>query len=513
MPVWWLPGDSGFETNAATVNGTIGGQDVSIRLTDIISGAGLFTTNSDPNQSGVDPLTDADAPLGTDVGFGAAIRRALQTGVYNGDFLVGPADATAELDNDENPLPYWSVVHDDGGHVDVTWASGAVTFTVTSDMEAAQSCYLEQLVPVPATTSTSFACAVSCWLGTATPRPDYVVTACYLASDAVTAVGSEQTFTLDSATVVAVPGRDYTLSMGGIPATARYLRVRAGVSGGVAADVATVGEVRLDIGSDVLVVADRGGLAPGIIMENAGALYISPMYGTAGVSTFPPSYHGLVLDSGGEVSTSGDGAGIVVTHVTDSATPTQGPTLDFRKTNTNVGGAWTAVSSNQPLLTETFYAYDGGTWNPGASMVVTVEDAATGASRFVFKTGTTERLRIDSAGLATFANAVAFTGVISPTQLTGNTDNWDPTGLSTAAVIRMSSDAGRNLTGIVAQTGGRRITLLNIGAYTITLVHDATSTAANRFYCPGLGNLSLRGGGGVDIWYDATTARWRVIAP
>jgi len=40
-------------------------------------------------------------------------------------------------------------------------------------------------------------------------------------------------------------------------------------------------------------------------------------------------------------------------------------------------------------------------------------------------------------------------------------------------------------------------------------VHDATSTAANRFLCPGNVNLVVAANGTAEIWYDVTTARWR----
>jgi hypothetical protein len=53
---------------------------------------------------------------------------------------------------------------------------------------------------------------------------------------------------------------------------------------------------------------------------------------------------------------------------------------------------------------------------------------------------------------------------------------------------------------------------MNVGtANIITLVHDATSTAANRFFCPNSANVALRPNGWVDIWYDTTSSRWRVV--
>jgi len=103
------------------------------------------------------------------------------------------------------------------------------------------------------------------------------------------------------------------------------------------------------------------------------------------------------------------------------------------------------------------------------------------------------------------------TGVVSPAQLTANTDNWSITGLSTAKVIRFSTNAALNITGIASPSNGQRITLCNIGTFNATLSHDVTSTAANRFLCPNSAALVIRPNGAVDLWYDNTSSRWRVI--
>jgi hypothetical protein len=57
---------------------------------------------------------------------------------------------------------------------------------------------------------------------------------------------------------------------------------------------------------------------------------------------------------------------------------------------------------------------------------------------------------------------------------------------------------------------GRRLTLVNIGSFSIRLTNDATSTAANRFQFS-LGNYVLHPGGGtVQLVYDGTSSRWRL---
>ncbi len=136
------------------------------------------------------------------------------------------------------------------------------------------------------------------------------------------------------------------------------------------------------------------------------------------------------------------------------------------------------------------------------------ETTSTGA------TSRTERTRIGMDGLLNHKFGFQLSGTTTPTQLTAATDNWNPTGLDSAVIFRASSDANRNLTGIVAPTNGhgRLIMLCNIGAFNIVLKHDITSTAANRFLCPGSVDLTLTPNRTVWIAYDNSSSRWRVHA-
>jgi hypothetical protein len=111
------------------------------------------------------------------------------------------------------------------------------------------------------------------------------------------------------------------------------------------------------------------------------------------------------------------------------------------------------------------------------------------------------------------AKPLRLTGVISPTITTTPQNNWSPTGLSTANVIRItSSGVNANITGIAAQSSGTILIIINVGANPITLANeDGSSTAANRVVhtmdAPELGQNEI-----FVLWYDGTTARWRVIA-
>lgn len=116
--------------------------------------------------------------------------------------------------------------------------------------------------------------------------------------------------------------------------------------------------------------------------------------------------------------------------------------------------------------------------------------------------------------VAKASQSFKLTGVISPTQLTTNTNDWNPTGLATAAVIRVSLNADLDLTGLQGGADGRVILLIsNIDVHTLTLKHNATSTSANRFSCPNAADYALKVDSAVLLIYDGTLQRWCIVAP
>lgn len=113
------------------------------------------------------------------------------------------------------------------------------------------------------------------------------------------------------------------------------------------------------------------------------------------------------------------------------------------------------------------------------------------------------------------ANTVYMSGVISPPALaSGTTNNFNPTGLASATVLRIATDAGGSaLGGLATGMAGRFVMLVNLGASgNLTLQHEGEdSDAANRFALVNEGNQAIRPGGGALLWYDGDSSRWRVI--
>lgn len=115
------------------------------------------------------------------------------------------------------------------------------------------------------------------------------------------------------------------------------------------------------------------------------------------------------------------------------------------------------------------------------------------------------------------------TGTISPSALTTTTNDYNPTGFGTAGpgsavALRLTTDGGglARITGIAGGYNGRLLILVNTHATDVIKLDNqsGSSTATNRLIVQtGLasGSIIMYPGDVVVLWYDGTTARWRVI--
>jgi len=118
-------------------------------------------------------------------------------------------------------------------------------------------------------------------------------------------------------------------------------------------------------------------------------------------------------------------------------------------------------------------------------------------------------VKVDSSHV--YAETMALTADISPSTITADVNNYNPTGLSTAVVLRLASDASRNITGLSGGRDGRVIIFHNVGSNNIVIVDESSSsTAANRFALSG--NITLSADQSAKFQYDSTSSRWRAIA-
>lgn len=113
----------------------------------------------------------------------------------------------------------------------------------------------------------------------------------------------------------------------------------------------------------------------------------------------------------------------------------------------------------------------------------------------------------------TFTQALASGANISPAQITANQNDYNPTGWLTAFLVRLTSDAARNITGLARDGSNLYKIVLNVGAQNIVFTNqDAASTANQRIATPNAASFTLLPGSGAHLIYDGTADRWRVVA-
>lgn len=127
-----------------------------------------------------------------------------------------------------------------------------------------------------------------------------------------------------------------------------------------------------------------------------------------------------------------------------------------------------------------------------------------------------------STGLVNIASRntsgfVQWNSLLTPSQITSNQDDYNPTGWNNggaphgASILRLTSDASRNITSLTGGINGRLTLIVNAGAQNIVLKDDdgSTGTAANRFQLNA--DITLLPEESAMLWYDGTSSRWRVI--
>ena len=111
-----------------------------------------------------------------------------------------------------------------------------------------------------------------------------------------------------------------------------------------------------------------------------------------------------------------------------------------------------------------------------------------------------------------FSGLFSFSGVISPTTLSSTTHNYNPSGLSTCNVMRISASTNISLTGIQAPSPSTNqiIFVVNVGSGNINcLRNNAGSLSANQFY--NNNDIMLNANETMIIWYDTITSGWRTM--
>ena len=143
----------------------------------------------------------------------------------------------------------------------------------------------------------------------------------------------------------------------------------------------------------------------------------------------------------------------------------------------------------------------------GANYLVTSLSATLTNDRAA--TGGTNISTTDAGANSTFTIA-ALSGTTSPTSITSDQDNYNPTSWSSSTTVRVSGDATtRAITGFSALSENTIRRIVNAGSnYIYVPAEHPDSDAANRV--AGAEDYIIPPGGVLTIFYDGTSSRWRV---
>lgn len=111
-----------------------------------------------------------------------------------------------------------------------------------------------------------------------------------------------------------------------------------------------------------------------------------------------------------------------------------------------------------------------------------------------------------------YGSGIRFANKLAPSQIMTNLNNYNPTGLAAASVLRLTSDASRTITGIATGADGRTLLIYNYGAQDIVLANaSASSTAANRILTGTGSDITMTPGMSKMLVYELGGTNWRVI--
>lgn len=112
-----------------------------------------------------------------------------------------------------------------------------------------------------------------------------------------------------------------------------------------------------------------------------------------------------------------------------------------------------------------------------------------------------------------YSSAPRLDSAINHGALTGDQNDFSPTGFPTATAVRVTPDAERIITGFAARGTGTSFFLVNESdTFGVTLPHENTgSTSGNRIRTPGALNYRVPPRGSVELTY--VSSKWQVQGP
>ena len=384
-----MPQDPIGYNPAATPGASISGEISGVRLAADGGGGGIWTTNTDPNISGIDPITGLYAPPGTDIGAGAFARSAWIRGVQNGDFANPPQNPDIPINSDVssesyNPLPGWLLVDGSNGADQWWWepsdAAGSGGQIRIDTTPSSGDSYLLARIPVRSSQSQNVAVLpVLSWYADVDPSTLLEIVVQFMQDDGVTQIGPTIGVTTDrfAAHPIDLVGQPLV-----VPADCGWVLLSIGLfADGPGSYTATLRftEVTCQIALPVLLLPDLADptKAPGATMALNGRVYILPTW-VGGQSISP----GVAVDPAlGLIGPVSPTTLILPTSTTPAQTAEGSVVWDSdddvltigtgaaRKTLVNQLGGQIAFPATQNPSSDpnTLDDYEEGTWTPGLS--------------------------------------------------------------------------------------------------------------------------------------------------
>ena|GEM_PF-3182995 len=140
-------------------------------------------------------------------------------------------------------------------------------------------------------------------------------------------------------------------------------------------------------------------------------------------------------------------------------------------------------------------------------------DAGTSSLHHTIGTGANQASAGNHAHDGNVTGTFQLSGDITPSTLSGNVNDYNPTGWPSNSVIRVASDTTpRTITGLQGGADGRIALLINIGStYNVVLASESTSSSAANRFSFGSNNFNLAPSRAIALIYDSTSSRWRPL--
>lgn len=278
--------------------------------------------------------------------------------------------------------------------------------------------------------------------------------------------------------------------------------------------------------------------APG---SQRGHIHLHTAEGNASVERIHVGQGFMVNDSAGAMPTGGDLGGGTVNAASGyyvnnglvnglTITPSQITTSqnDYAPTGNATASEWRLSTNGPHSITGIAGGIAGRTLrvrNDGGNFLILTNNSASSAAgnRFdmnqdlvlfpresatLWYDGTTGFWKLNANPPQLFNGILSLSGVVSPAQITTDQNDYGPANINNAHIMRISSDAARNITGLAAHRTGEIMAVINVGSFPITLINQSVSSSAvNRFSF--ISDVVLPPNGVIILWWDVTTSRWR----